>query len=88
MPKQVVSRPKQVVKLLKLILLFLYSVKVSSSNARKKILIHVFINNKKCVFELDTGIAVTCMNVKKFRSLCLNVPIEKTDIIKKNLISL
>ena len=53
-------------------------VKSSSSNAWKKFLIHVFIDNKKCVFESDTGAAVTCTNVKKFHSLCPNIPIKKT----------
>ncbi|XP_054707489.1 uncharacterized protein K02A2.6-like [Uloborus diversus] len=56
----------------------------SATQARDKIYLEVFIEDQKCDIELDTGAAVTCMNVTDFKKLCPLVVIKPTNMILRN----
>ncbi|KAF8784437.1 hypothetical protein HNY73_010114 [Argiope bruennichi] len=48
----------------------------SPRHARDKILLEIFVEGNKCLFELDTGAAISCMNVNEFKKLCPDVAIK------------
>lgn len=51
---------------------------------KDKILLELFIEGSKCIFELDTGAAITCMNVNEFKKLCPKSCIRPTTLILRN----
>ncbi|GFW04090.1 uncharacterized protein K02A2.6 [Trichonephila clavipes] len=56
----------------------------SPQHARDKILLEIFVEGNKCLFELDTGAAISCMNVNEFKKLCPDVAIKPTKLLLKN----
>ncbi|GFU53298.1 uncharacterized protein K02A2.6 [Trichonephila clavipes] len=52
--------------------------------ARDKILLEIFVEGNKCLFELNTGAAISCMNVNEFKKLCPDVAIKPTKLLLKN----
>ncbi|GFW11166.1 transposon Tf2-9 polyprotein, partial [Trichonephila clavipes] len=56
----------------------------SPRHARDKILLEIFVEGDKCLFELDTGAAISCMNVNEFKKLCPDVSIKPTKLLLRN----
>ncbi|GFX44478.1 LYR motif-containing protein 4 [Trichonephila clavipes] len=56
----------------------------SPRHARDKILLEIFVEGNKCLFELDTGAAISCMNVNEFKKLCPDVAIKPTKLLLRN----
>ncbi|GFW57499.1 LYR motif-containing protein 4 [Trichonephila clavipes] len=56
----------------------------SPRHARDKILLEIFVEGNKCLFELDTGAAISCMNVNEFKKLCPDVAIKPTKLLLGN----
>ncbi|GFV71180.1 transposon Tf2-8 polyprotein [Trichonephila clavipes] len=56
----------------------------SPRHARDKILLEIFVEGNKCLFELDTGAAISCMNVNEFKKLCPEVAIKPTKLLLRN----
>ncbi|CAL1280695.1 unnamed protein product [Larinioides sclopetarius] len=56
----------------------------SPRHARDKILLEIFVDGNKCLFELDTGAAISCMNVNEFKKLCPDVAIKPTKLLLRN----
>ncbi|GFY08149.1 uncharacterized protein K02A2.6 [Trichonephila clavipes] len=56
----------------------------SPRHATDKILLEIFVEGNKCLFELDTGAAVSCMNVNEFKKLCPDVAIKPTKLLLRN----
>ncbi|GFW26713.1 uncharacterized protein K02A2.6 [Trichonephila clavipes] len=57
----------------------------SPRHARDKILLEIFVERNKCLFELDTGSAISCMNVNEFKKLCPDVDIKPTKLLLRNV---
>ncbi|GFU41265.1 uncharacterized protein K02A2.6 [Trichonephila clavipes] len=56
----------------------------SPRHARDKILLEFFVEGNKCLFELDTGAAISCINVDEFKKLCPDVAIKPTKLLLRN----
>ncbi|GFU64542.1 uncharacterized protein K02A2.6 [Trichonephila clavipes] len=56
----------------------------SPRHARDKILLEIFVDGNECLFELDTGAAISCMNVNEFKKLCPDVAIKPTKLLLRN----
>ncbi|XP_055931978.1 uncharacterized protein K02A2.6-like [Argiope bruennichi] len=56
----------------------------SPRHARDKILLEIFVEGNKCLFELDTGADISCMNVNEFKKLCPDVAIKPTKLLLRN----
>ncbi|GFT57430.1 transposon Tf2-9 polyprotein [Trichonephila clavipes] len=56
----------------------------SPRHARDKILLEIFVEGNKCLFELDTEAAISCMNVNEFKKLCPDVAIKPTKLLLRN----
>ncbi|GFX09623.1 uncharacterized protein K02A2.6 [Trichonephila clavipes] len=56
----------------------------SPRHARDKTLLEIFVEGNKCLFELDTGAAISCMNVNEFKKLYPDVAIKPTKLLLRN----
>ncbi|GFW44223.1 uncharacterized protein K02A2.6 [Trichonephila clavipes] len=56
----------------------------SPRHARNKISLEIFVEGNKCLFELDTGAAISCENVNEYKKLSPDVAIKPTKLLLRN----